>query len=131
MRDFQILVVDDDQPAREMLTEVLDGQGYGVTTASNGREALEQMEQRLPSLVLLDAIMPVANGRDVADAMQRRGMRVPIILLTASPFAPLWARDVGATEFLPKPFDIDELLAIVERVRAASGDDGSGTTLPA
>ena len=119
-----VLVVDDDPTIRSSISAILDLEGYPVATASNGAEALAMVEQALPSLVLLDMRMPVMDGWRFAGALSQRSIDVPIVVVTAAQNAEEWAREVGAEGFLAKPFELTELLAVVERHRgeARAGD---------
>lgn len=110
-----ILIVDDDPSIRTILMEVLTEEGYTVETTSNGAEALARLTERLPALVLLDMRMPVLDGWGFARALDARGIRVPLIVMTAAQEAGQWSREVGSSWVLAKPFDLDELLRAVER----------------
>jgi two-component system chemotaxis response regulator CheY len=116
-----ILVVDDDPAIRTTVSEILELEGYPVTTASNGMEALEAVERDNPSLVLLDMRMPVLDGWGFARALRQRGMMMPILVMTAAQSARTWAEEIGAQGYLAKPFDLAELLNAVERLRSAPG----------
>lgn len=111
----RILVVDDDPSLLEVLSLVLSSEGYRVTTAKNGAEALQQIEQVQPALVLLDMRMPVLNGWEFAARLHERGITLPIVVMTAAQDAHRWAEEIGATGYVPKPFDIGDLLAAVEQ----------------
>jgi CheY-like chemotaxis protein len=119
-----VLVVDDDPTIRSSISAILDLEGYPVATASNGAEALAMVEEAVPSLVLLDMRMPVMDGWRFAGALSQRSIDVPIVVVTAAQNAEEWAREVGAEGFLAKPFELAELLAVVERHRgeARAGD---------
>jgi CheY-like chemotaxis protein len=122
-----ILVVDDDRSIREVVAEVLEAEGYAVQTAADGAEALRSVERRRPRLVLLDMRMPVMDGWGFAAALKERGLRLPVIVMSAAADARAWAEQVGADDYLAKPFALDELLAKVERVRAATRAPSEGT----
>jgi CheY-like chemotaxis protein len=111
-----ILVVDDDRAIREILADVLGLEGYPVVTAVNGAEALAQVEHALPRLILLDMRMPVMDGWAFARALRERGLELPIVVMTAAQNARAWAREVGADHFLAKPFELDDLIALVQRL---------------
>ncbi len=113
-----ILVVDDDPSLLEVVALVLSTEGYPVLTARNGAEALQQVERARPALVLLDMRMPICNGWEFAARLRERGIALPILVMTAAQDARRWAEEIGATGYVPKPFDIGELLAAVERVGA-------------
>ncbi len=116
-----VLVVDDDPLIRTSISEILDLEGYPVATAANGLEALEAVEQNRPSLVLLDMRMPVMDGWAFAGALAERGIRLPILVMTAAQSAESWAREVRADGYLSKPFELVDLLDAVERYRNGTG----------
>jgi two-component system, chemotaxis family, chemotaxis protein CheY len=108
-----ILVVDDDLSIRLAVTEILEFEGYQVTTAANGAEALETIERVRPSLVLLDMRMPVLDGWGFARELRKRGVKLPILVMTAAQSASRWAAEIGAQGYLAKPFDLVDLLRAV------------------
>jgi two-component system, OmpR family, KDP operon response regulator KdpE len=123
MRKQMVLVADDDAPILRLVRAKLSADGYAVLTAMNGEEAVQLYEQERPDLVLLDLMMPVMDG---FEAMQRirQSANVPIILLTARSGAQDKIRglDLGADDYITKPFNPDELSARVAAVlRRASG----------
>src|SRR5690349_12124864 len=111
-----ILVIDDDPSIRETVAEVLADEGYDVRTVTNGAEGLSAIERELPALVLLDMRMPVLDGWGFARTLDERGIRVPIVVMTAAQEARQWAREIGAGWSLAKPFDLLELLETIERI---------------
>jgi two-component system, chemotaxis family, chemotaxis protein CheY len=111
-------VVDDDPSIRTTVSDVLDLEGYHVVTASNGVEALERVEQNSPSLVLLDMRMPVMDGWGFARELMTRGLKLPILVMTAADNARAWAEEIGADGYVAKPFDLVELIAAVQRFAA-------------
>ena len=117
MSNRPILVVDDDPSILDMVAEILDFEGYAVRTATNGAEALEVVEQVPPSLVLLDMRMPVLDGWGFARALKARGVRIPIVVMTAAKDARRWAEEIGAQAYLAKPFELPDLLTVVGRLR--------------
>ena len=119
MDDARILVVDDDPSIRDVVASLLELEGHEVSTASNGLEALRDVERQPPDLIVLDMRMPVMDGWTFVRELHRRGLHVPILVLTATQDAHLWAEQVGAEDFLEKPFEISSLLASVERLKAA------------
>jgi two-component system, chemotaxis family, chemotaxis protein CheY len=110
-----ILVIDDDPAILTTVAEILNDEGYVVWKAGNGMEGLASLEQRLPALILLDMRMPVLDGWGFVRALRERGLDVPLVVMTAAQDARRWAHEVGATGVLPKPFDLLELLAVVEQ----------------
>ncbi len=110
------MVVDDDPAIREVIQAVLESEGYEVQVARDGPTALSLAAVRRPAMVLCDMWMPGMNGSEVAAEMRRHhGAAPPLVVMTATGDARKWAWEMGAAGHLPKPFDIDGLLAIVER----------------
>lgn len=111
-----ILTADDDPQLLRLVTRNLQLEGYEVLAASDGQQALEQVEQQSPDLVLLDVMMPRLDGFSVTHKV-REFSSVPIIILTArgQDQDKIRGLDLGADDYLTKPFSIEELLA---RVRA-------------
>jgi CheY-like chemotaxis protein len=111
-----ILVVDDDSDILSLIVMLLEGEGYTVETAHNGREALQRVEQHLPDLILLDMNMPVMNGWEFARQFHARGSgQVPIVVLTAAEDARQRAAEIDATGWVGKPFDLEELFDAVQK----------------
>jgi two-component system, chemotaxis family, chemotaxis protein CheY len=111
-----ILVVDDDPSIRSFVELALGGEGYRVLTAANGARALDVAGQRAPDLILLDMRMPIMDGWAFAQAYRGQdGPHAPIVVITAATDAGGRAAEIQADGFLGKPFDLDELLALVER----------------
>ena len=125
MPEAPILVVDDDPTILATVSEVLDMEGFAVVTAANGAEALAAVDQRQPSLVLLDMRMPVLDGWGFMRAVRERGLTLTVVVMTAAADARRWGREIGAQAVLAKPFDIDELLRAVQRLRTRGACDTS------
>jgi CheY-like chemotaxis protein len=117
MSDTPILVVDDDPSILDTVKEILEFEGYGVETAGNGAEALEAVDRVHPSLVLLDMRMPVLDGWGFAREARARNLPVRIVVMTAAQDARRWAEEIQAEGFVAKPFDLNDLLSTVERLR--------------
>ena len=116
----QILVVEDDDAIRGLVSDVLRDDGYLVREATNGAEALEQLRGARPDLIVLDLMMPVMDGWQFVEACRDEGCcrDVPIVVTSASHDLPRTAerlRDFGVRTCLAKPFDVNGLLALVER----------------
>src|SRR5213593_1353003 len=111
-----IVTADDDPQLLRLVMRNLQLEGYDVLMASDGRQALAQIEEHIPDLVLLDVMMPKMDGFTVCQRV-REFSSVPIIIVTARGQDQDKVRglDLGADDYLTKPFSVDELLA---RVRA-------------
>ena len=109
--------MDDDPNILDVVSELLDMEGYQVTTATNGAEALARIEETTPALVLLDMRMPVLDGWGFAKEVKARGLRLPILVMTAAQNARSWAEEIGAQGYVSKPFEVPALLDAVERLR--------------
>lgn len=112
-----VLVVEDDEGLIETLQELLETEGYVVTLAHDGLDALQRLETLTPAVILLDLRMPRMDGTSFAHAVQQReGIRSNyIIVMTANLRARQAAEAIGADDFLAKPFDINELLEKIDR----------------
>lgn len=111
----KILVVDDEEDLRRLLSDGLRLEGYQVAVASSGREALALVEQEPPDLIILDLIMPEMNGIETLKRMRERGVTAKVVILTAYGTAEQVREAValGVREFIGKPFDLDRLVRIV------------------
>jgi two-component system, OmpR family, KDP operon response regulator KdpE len=114
---LRVLVVDDEPPIRKLLRMGLSTQGYRVIEALDGRSALDLIREK-PDLVILDLGLPDMQGLELLRTMRTRDERVPIVVLSsrADEVAKVQALDLGADDYVTKPFGMDELLA---RIRAA------------
>ena len=115
-----VLVVDDDPTIRELVSVLLEAEGYQVKEASNGREALGLLEQWSPDVIVLDMLMPIMDGVAFLDSQQAspRLRRIPVIVMSASFRLKHEGERSAASALLPKPFRIDELLAHPETLTA-------------
>ena len=111
----RILVIDDDADIREAVSEVLSFEGHEVWSAAEGEEGLVRCRQVRPDLVLLDLMMPGMNGWDFLNSLRRDEAlgRTPVLVMSALGRVP----ELPVSGFLPKPFGLDALVAVV---RAAS-----------
>ena len=115
-RAVRILVVDDDANIRRMVIAALRREGYTFIEAPNGRDALELMRAEHPDVVVLDLMMPILSGWDVLKEREQdvELMRIPVIIVSANRDPEVaMAVDKGICAFLPKPFDIGALSALV------------------
>jgi len=112
-----LLVAEDDEQVRRSVERALRLEGYDVITAGDGDEALRAVERYRPSAVVLDVMMPGADGLDVCRTMRASGDRTPVLMLTARAAVAdrVAGLDAGADDYLVKPFALEELLA---RLRA-------------
>lgn len=124
---YHILVVEDDLTLRDTLEYNLRNQGYAITTAANGYRALELARSQSPDLVLLDLMLPGLNGFEVCRIL-RKELSMPIMMLTArtEEVDKIIGLEVGADDYLTKPFSMRELLArvkaLLRRVELTRGD---------
>jgi CheY-like chemotaxis protein len=110
-----ILVVEDDPSVRDVVTEALELAGYRVRAVGDGRQALEIVGQERPLVVLLDLMMPGLDGWQAQERLAELAPDVPLIVMSALARAQARADRYRAAGYLPKPFNIDELLDVVER----------------
>ncbi|MBI3968290.1 MAG: response regulator [Chloroflexi bacterium] len=111
----RVLVIEDEVDIREFVREALEQEGCEVRTATNGVEALQCLRESAPNLILLDMQMPVMDGWAFARAYcQSPPPHAPIVVITADYRAPTSATEIDAAGFLPKPFGLAELLAVVD-----------------
>lgn len=113
------MVVEDDREIQQALCSVLREEGYDVSSASNGREAISQLlAGQRPGVILLDVIMPVMGGADFREAQLRdpRLKDIPVVVLTAEGAVRDIARALGAAAAFAKPFELDALLDAIEQV---------------
>ena len=118
MRQFRILVVDDEERIINFLRSKLKASGYEVLTANNGLEGLEQAQAQEPDLIVLDLLMPKMDGLEMLKQL-RSFSAVPVIILTAkgADADRIKGLQLGADDYLPKPFNPDELVARIEAIR--------------
>jgi DNA-binding response OmpR family regulator len=117
MMSGRILVVDDEKAIVDIVRAYLEREGYRVTPAYDGRAALESFEQQPPDLVVLDIMLPLVDGRDVCRTIRAKSS-VPIIMLTARDDTAdkIVGLELGADDYVTKPFDPKELVARVKAV---------------
>lgn len=128
--DNKILVVDDDLNICELLKLYLENDGYVVFTANDGQEAVEMFQNKTPDLVLLDIMLPKKDGWQVCREI-RKTSSAPIIMLTAKgeTFDKVLGLELGADDYVVKPFDAKEVMARVKAVlRRTTGDSESTET---
>lgn len=118
MKKFHILLVDDEARILKFLVARLRASGYEVTTAGDGEQALEQVREQEPDLVVLDLILPGKSGLQTLEEL-RLFSAVPVIVLSArgTDADKIKGLDLGADDYLSKPFNPEELVARIEAVR--------------
>jgi two-component system KDP operon response regulator KdpE len=114
---LKVLIVDDEPPIRKLLRMGLSTQGYSILEAPNGKTALELMDQQ-PGLIILDLGLPDIQGHELLRMIRSRNESVPVVVLSSrgDEAGKVQALDLGADDYVTKPFGMDELLA---RMRAA------------
>jgi two-component system, OmpR family, KDP operon response regulator KdpE len=115
---LKVLVVDDEPAIRRFLRTSLTAQGYLVSEAENGATALEQLRRSAPEILVLDLGLPDIDGFDIIERLRGQGSAIPIVVLSSrsDETGKVKALDLGADDYVTKPFGIDELLA---RIRTA------------
>jgi two-component system phosphate regulon response regulator OmpR len=116
-KDTLVLVVDDDEKLRDLVVEYLGSYGYATATLPDGREAVETVERLGPDMVILDVMMPGPDGFEVLRELRGR-FAVPVLMLTAKgdDMDRVLGLEMGADDYLPKPFNPRELLARIKAV---------------
>lgn len=114
----KILVVEDEPGIRLSVSDELVSAGYEVFTAENGEKGLLAVEREKPDLIILDLMMPVLDGTEVCKSLRTRGDRTPIIMLTVrdKEVDKVLGLELGADDYMTKPFSLRELLARVKAV---------------
>ncbi len=111
----RILVVEDEPEMARGLKDILEFEGYHVTTAASGREGLQSLTRESPDCIILDVMLPDLSGCQVCEQIRRQKINTPIIMLTAKAqdYDKIRGLEVGADDYLTKPFSVGELLARV------------------
>jgi DNA-binding response OmpR family regulator len=110
-----VLVIDDDESIRELITEILTDEGYAVRSAYDAESGLRAIEDTQPAFLLLDIQMPGTHGDTLLRVLRAAGYTFPIGLITATPQKAESLTEMGNVVCVAKPFDIDELLECVAR----------------
>ncbi len=120
-----LLIVDDEDNLRSMLAAALQHHGFAVSTAADGRQALDTISKDRPDLVLLDVMMPDLDGFEVCRRLRADGDRTPVLFLTARDSTEDKVRGLtlGGDDYLQKPFSLDELIARAQAVLRRTSDD--------
>ncbi len=128
MRDFmarkKILLADDEEDVRDIVRMFLEGEGYEVVTAYDGLEALSMIEAEHPDLILLDVMMPVMSGIEVARRLRANHAtsQIPVIMLSAAAQTESIKQCIaaGVKDYVVKPFQPSKLEEIIRRVLAGA-----------
>jgi CheY-like chemotaxis protein len=113
-----VLIVDDDHGVRGVLAQILEDEGHAVSTATNGRDALDKLHGSVtPCVILLDLMMPVMNGWEFMTQRQeeRDIAAIPVVVISADQGARAKAEAIGAVDCLEKPIDLNRLIDTVDR----------------
>lgn len=130
-RAGDILVVDDEADIVEFVVDFLRDEGYAVRGVLSGDGALAAVAERPPALILLDLFMPNLTGMGLWEHLKRLDLTdIPVVLMTASPQAAKVMLANGATDYLPKPFDLDQLLDCVARYVQRGGTHDTALMFP-
>lgn len=124
----KILVVDDNVDMVDLLKSILEMEGYEVIEAFDGQEALDKTKQQHPDFILLDIMMPVMDGWEACRRLKgcRKTSEIPVTILTArvDPQDKERASQLGAEDYLTKPFEPDELLKRIKKVVVKKDSNG-------
>ena len=131
---IRVLIAEDDANLRQGLIDLLEGEGYEVSPAGDGQQALDCFRQETPDLVLLDVMMPELSGYDVCREIRKVDSRTPIIMLTAKgeEIDKVVGLELGADDYVTKPFGLHELRARIAAVlrRSRTNQPEPPTNLP-
>ncbi|RIK82586.1 MAG: DNA-binding response regulator [Planctomycetota bacterium] len=127
-----ILVVEDEEHLAVGIKFNLEAEGYRVTAVGDGPSALESIERNGVDLVILDLMLPGMSGYAVCEKLRQAGKTLPVLMLTARTLAEDRKRgfDVGADQYMMKPFDLDELMSRVKNLLARHGSANGSATRP-
>ena len=127
MHGQRVLIVEDDDELRGVLRRGLDEEGFAVDAVATGGELLERVEAASPDVLVIDVGLPDADGRDLCQALRARGVRTPVLFLTARDALVdrVAGFDAGGDDYLAKPFAFVELVARLQALLRRSGSDGA------
>jgi len=120
LQGCSIVIADDDEPIRDWLRDVLELEGASIRLAASGKEALASIEADEPDVVICDVRMPLLDGMAVLQQLRAKGVDMPVLMITAQPSSTktIEAMQLGAYDYISKPFDADEILHTVQRALA-------------
>ena len=121
-----ILVIDDDPTLRETLSLILEREGFQPVLAADGRSGFQRAIELKPELILVDLCMPRLSGAEVCRQLRERGMKTPLIVLSASTreMDKVQLLEIGADDYMVKPFGVRELLARIRAVLRRAAPEG-------
>ena len=121
----KVLLVDDEPDILLMLRMSFEDEGHEVVMAADGKMGLEKLDEHRPDVVVLDMMMPVVDGWGFLEGRAERGAATPVVVVSAKsdPEHCRRALELGAVEYVTKPFDLDKLVATVAAVLDESADD--------
>jgi DNA-binding response OmpR family regulator len=125
MSSYHLLLIEDDPAVAQSLQDGLVRDGFSVTWKSNGADGVAHAQKHLPHLVLLDVRLPDGSGFDFCKQMRQKGLRMPVIMLTAQQDAidKVLGLEIGADDYVTKPFNLRELLSRIRaQLRRAYGE---------
>ena len=127
-----VLLVEDDPSLAMGLCDALEFEGFRVVHAARGADAIEQARKHAPDCILLDLMLPDLNGYQVCEQIRRTDLRTPILMLTArgQEADKIRGLDVGADDYVTKPFSVGELLARIRAVLRRRGDGAPASAAP-
>jgi two-component system, OmpR family, alkaline phosphatase synthesis response regulator PhoP len=127
---MKVLIAEDDLHTRRGLAEILETEGYRTVQARDGRDAVALIEREKPDFICLDIMMPGLNGYDVCRQIRRQNPTVPIIFISAKSeeVDKILGLDLGADDFIVKPFGVKEVVARIRAVTRRCLAKGSGTS---
>lgn len=120
---MKILIAEDDANTRQALHEVMDREGFEVVEAANGREALDLFQSARPDIICLDVMMPGMDGYEVCRRIRQVDEKVPVLFLTAKAeeIEKVLGLELGADDYMTKPFGVKEVLARIRAILRRSG----------
>jgi DNA-binding response OmpR family regulator len=131
MAEGSILLVEDEQSIASLVSLYLSNEGYDVTHVADGSQAIAAVARVRPALVILDLMLPGMDGVEICRRLRASGQEVPIVMLTArdTEIDRVLGLELGADDYVPKPFSPRELVARVKAVLRRSGAPGAGSTI--
>jgi two-component system response regulator (stage 0 sporulation protein F) len=116
----KVLIAEDNDDIRSIIAQLAEWEGWQVSQARNGQEALEKVVKERPNVLVLDHRMPGLTGGQVCNSLREYGIDVPVVLITAETSARQLAASLGIRYFLGKPFEVASLMTLIE-VASAGG----------